>query len=174
MTPSVRAAPLLALLLTGCLDTGAGMQDLRDYIATVKTTAPGKKLDPLPTVEPYRPYRYSAQGLKDPFALAAFVQPVEPELPDNGIRPDPERPREELERYALGSLKMVGTVQRDGLWALIKAPDGIIHRITVGNYLGNDYGRVTAISERRIDLVEIVSEDGQRWDERDNFLSLTE
>ncbi len=173
MNPRHFSIPLV-LLLSSCLDTGADMQDLHDYIDTVKAAAPGKKLAPLPTVEAYRPYRYSAQGLKDPFALALFVQPVEPEIQETGISPDPERPREELERYTLGSLKMVGTVQRDGLWALIKAPDGIVHRITTGNYLGNDYGRVTAISERRIDLVEIVSEDGQRWEERDNFLSLTE
>lgn len=163
---------LTVVLFTG--STEPSVQDLRDFVATTKATLPGKKLDPLPTVEPYRPFNYSAQGLKDPFTLSEFAKQAKPPAVDNGIRPDPERPREPLEKYALGSLVMVGTIQKDDLWGLIKSPDGIIHRVKVGNYLGTDYGKITAVSKQRIDIKEIISTSESGWLERDNFLSLAE
>jgi type IV pilus assembly protein PilP len=167
-------------LMTGCGE--ANLQDLRQFVATTKESSPGKPLDPPPEVEPYRPFTYTAQGLKDPFVLSGFAQQLEeiafeerPELIDNGIHPDPDRTREELEKYALGSLKMVGTFQKDtNLWALIEAPDGIIHRIQKGNYLGSDHGKIINITEQRIDITEIVPENDSRWIERDAFLSLAD
>jgi type IV pilus assembly protein PilP len=158
--------------------------DLKKFVKTSKASSPQVKLEPPPQIEDYVPFTYTAQGLKDPFVPSSFAQQPEEELPtdiaapeviDSGIHPDPNRPREELEKYSLGSLKMVGTFNQDGgLWALIKAPDGIIHRVREGNYLGADRGRITAISEQRIDLKEIVREGDSRWMERDAFLSLAE
>lgn len=162
---------LTAVLLTGCAEPN--VQDLREFIATNKAAFPGKKLDPLPPVEPYQPFSYSAQGLKDPFTLSEFAKQAKPPEVDNGISPDPDRPREPLEKYALGSLVMVGNIQKDRLWGLIKDPDGIIHRVSVGNYLGTDYGRITTITEQRIEIKEIISSGEAGWLERDNFLSLT-
>jgi type IV pilus assembly protein PilP len=167
-------------LMTGC--GTADLQDLRQFVETTKESSQGKPLDPPPEVEPYRPFTYAAQGLKDPFVLSAFAQQPEevvfeeqPELIDNGIHPDPDRTREELEKYALGSLKMVGIFQKDhNLWALIEAPDGIIHRIQEGNYLGSNHGKVINITEQRIDLTEIVPENDSHWVERDAFLSLAD
>lgn len=169
------------VLLVGC--ARSDMQDLVQYVAAVKASSSGKKLEPLPEVEPYVPFEYTAEGLKDPFVPSAFVKEAEvAELAsiDSGIRPDPDRPREELEKYSLGSLRMVGTYikvdEPEGdLWALIKAPDGIIHRIRQGNYMGNNHGKISNINEQRIDLREIVpnSRTGG-WEERDAFLSLTE
>lgn len=171
-------AVTIAGLVAGCGE--ADLEDLRQFVATTKASSPGKKLEPPPDVEPYRPFTYTAQGLKDPFAPSAFAQrqvvvEEEPEAIDTGIRPDPNRPREELEKYALGSLKMVGTFRKAGeLWALVQAPDGIVHRVQKGNYMGTDYGRVVNITEQRIDLTEIVPEGESRWVERDAFLSLSE
>ena len=164
------------LLLSGCSDpnSAANLQQVREFVRSTDMSSSGRPLEPLPEIRPYQPHIYSAQGLKDPFALAEFAKQVEPKLVDTGIRPDQDRPREELERYSLGSLEMVGTVQRDGLWGLIKAPDGTIHRVREGNHLGTDHGEIVNITERGIKLREIVSEDGQRWVERDNFLSLSE
>lgn len=166
-------------LLAGCAD--ADLEDLQQFVAATKASATGSKLEPLPVIAPYSPFAYTAQGLKDPFALAEFVQqeflvdiPPETAQEDSGIRPDPARPREELEKYALGSLKMVGTLQKGGLWALIKAPDGIVHRVRSGNYLGINHGKIISITEKRIDLSEIVPDGDKRWTQRDAFLSLAE
>lgn len=171
----------VTLLLGGCMQQD--MEDLRQYVAATKASARGKPLDPLPTVEPYVPFEYTAEGEKDPFALSEFVKEAEAAqlaAIDNGIRPDPDRPREELEKYTLGSLQMVGTyrsiAQEDSeLWALIRAPDGIIHRIRKGNYMGTNHGRIENITDQRIDLREIVpNTQNGGWEERNAFLSLAE
>lgn len=170
------ALPLAVLLLAGC-GSEPDVRDLEQFVAATKAASPGKPLDPLPIVEPYHPFTYTAQGLKDPFAVSGFLQRAAAELAsmiDNGIHPDPNRPREELEKFALGSLKMVGTFDKEGRWALIKAPDGIVHRIQEGNHMGTDHGKIINITEQRIDLTEIVSEGDKGWVERDAFLSLAE
>jgi type IV pilus assembly protein PilP len=94
-----------------------------------------------------------------------------------GVRPDPNRVREELEKYSLGSLKMMGTMRVSGagdLWALILAPDGVVHRVQKNNYLGSNHGKIVGISEQRVDLKEIVADGPGRWQEREAFLSLTQ
>ena len=166
------------LTVTGCAEQT--MDDLRQYVAATKAAAPGRPLEPLPEVEEYVPFTYTAQGEKDPFAPSEFVQkPEAAELAaiDSGIRPDPSRPREELEKFALGSLKMVGTYRNaidDGIWALIKAPDGVVHRVQTGNYMGSDHGQIIGISDQRIDLNEIISDGSSGWKERESHLSLSE
>jgi len=166
---------VIILFIAGC--TEPNTQDLRQFVADTKANTRGEEIEPLPEIEPYQPATYTAQGLKDPFELAEFavVEPPieEPEVFDYGLRPDPNRPREELEKHSLGSLKMVGTIQRDGLWALIRDPDGVVHRVREDNYLGSNHGRIVAVTEQRIELIEIIPE-GSGWVERDNFLSLTD
>ena len=175
-----RAVPLYTAmaLLAGCGQ--ADIQDLQKFVADQKAAAPGMKLEPPPVIEPYQPFAYNAQGLKDPFIPSTFAQQQQtfveqPEVIDTGVRPDPNRIREELEKYTLPSLKMVGVIRKqDGnLWALIKAPDGIVYRVQKGNYMGIDHGKITAITEQRIELTEIIAE-GNHWIERDAFLALTE
>ena len=180
---SQRCALVLVVLfgwLPGCGQPE--LQDLHSFVAKTKETTPHTKLEAPPEVKAYQPFIYTAniQGIKDPFLPSAFTkQPVmviaQPEVLDTGVRPDPNRIREELEKYTLSSLKMLGTLRmQDGnLWALVKAPDGVVHRVKTGNYLGNDHGRITAITEQRIQLIEIVNE-SNHWIERDAFLSLAE
>ncbi|MCB1806986.1 MAG: pilus assembly protein PilP, partial [Candidatus Competibacteraceae bacterium] len=97
---------------------------------------------------------------------------------DTGIRPDLDRDKEELEKYSLGSLDMVGTFSdfdNEEIWALIKAPDGIVHRVRKGNYLGENFGEIFNISEDKIEILEIVPDpQAGGWKERDNFLSLAQ
>jgi type IV pilus assembly protein PilP len=86
--------------------------------------------------------------------------------------------REELEKYSLGSLKMMGTFRMGGsggeLWALILAPDNVVPRVQKINYLGTNHGKIIGITEQRIELKEIVPEGPGRWQEREAFLSLTQ
>ncbi|MFO1433749.1 MAG: pilus assembly protein PilP [Candidatus Competibacteraceae bacterium] len=158
------------------------MQDLQNFVAKAKETTPETKLEPLPEMKTYQPFIYTAstQGIKDPFVPSAFTQQPavfieQPEVIDTGVRPDPNRIREELEKYTLTTLKMMGTLRmQDGnLWALIKAPDGVVHRVKEGNYLGNNHGKITAITEQRIQLIEIVNQNNH-WIEHDTFLSIAE
>jgi type IV pilus assembly protein PilP len=163
------------------------MGDLRNFVETTKRTTPIRKPDPPPEIRPYEPFAYTAQGLKDPFVVSPFAQEEELTMTQDvamtpgsgykGVRPDPNRVREELEKYSLGSLKMMGTMRVSGaedLWALILAPDNVVHRVQKNNYLGNNHGKIINISEQRVDLKEIVPDGPGRWQEREAFLSLTQ
>ncbi|MFZ4790887.1 MAG: pilus assembly protein PilP [Candidatus Competibacteraceae bacterium] len=184
-------AALVVVLMAGL--AGCAQRDLIDlqqFIEDTKRTTPAKKLDPPPEIKPYTPFAYTAQGVKDPFLVAPFAQEEELEMtqegggarpanaaPYTGPKPDPNRVREELEKYSLGSLKMMGTVRMGGasdLWALILAPDNVVHRVQKNNYLGNNHGKIVGMTEQRVDLKELVPDGPGRWQERDAFLSLTQ
>lgn len=140
-----------ALLLGGC---GKGDSDLRAWIDEVKAR-PGAQIEPLPVMQKYVTFEYAAQALRDPFASG--VPEGNPESGEGGpVRP--VHPKEELERFPLDSLDMVGTIGvAQNMEALIKDPDGVVHRVHVGNYLGQNDGKIIGIAEDQIDLVEIVS-----------------
>ncbi|TVR58014.1 MAG: pilus assembly protein PilP [Candidatus Competibacteraceae bacterium] len=174
-------------VLAGCAQPN--LAEVREFVETTKRTTPVRRPEPPPEILPYTPFSYTAQGLKDPFVVAAFAQeeellggllvgiPTASDAEYTGPRPDPNRVREELEKYSLGSLKMMGTFRMgDGvdLWALILAPDGVVHRVQKNNYLGINHGRIAGITEQRVDVQEIVPDGPGRWQERDAFLSLTQ
>lgn len=172
----------IAISLWGCAERDT--RDLENYVNRIKAESPGKPLEPLPETEPYVPFEYRAQDLKDPFATSEWVKAAEirqlEEVLDNGISPDLDRPREELERYQLGALKMVGTFRNtqtedNTLWALVRAPDGIVHRVREGNFMGTNHGQIANITEERIDLNEIIRDEAtSAWRERDNYLTLAD
>ena len=184
------AGKWLAVTLVGLTAVGCAQRDVggvQQFVATTQKTTPVKKLDPPPEIKPYMPFAYTAQGIKDPFVLAPFAQEEELELPQelvaqspsySGPRPDPNRVREELEKYSLGSLKMMGTFRMGAgggeLWALVLAPDNVVHRVQKNNYLGTNHGKIIGITEQRVELKEIVPEGPGRWQEREAFLSLTQ
>lgn len=164
----------LALGLASC--GGNDMADLRAYVDEVRGR-PKTGIDPLPGFAPVDTYRFSPEGLRDPFQPAE--PPEEVELDDSGgdgIRPDINRPREDLESYSLDSLRMVGTVNANSVrWGLVKANDGTIHRVRVGNYVGRSYGKILRIMEDRIELMEIIPDTRPgKWRERPASLALSE
>ena len=123
------------------------------------------------------PFIFKADGLRDPF------RPLQKKDSENGldlsgvngIKPDTTRRKEELEAYSLDTLRMVGTVTNDkGLWGLIKAADGTVHRVQVGNHLGENYGKILRILDDRIELIEIVPDKPGTWREQPASLALSE
>lgn len=141
------AAAWLAALLGGC---GGGMEDLQQYVAQVKARK-NTRIEPIPQIKPYQPFVYAPGNRRDPF------EPTAPSNPTAGVRPDLKRNKEPLEEYPLDALKFVGVIDyQHTTYAMIKAPDGIIHRVTVGNYLGQNFGRITRITEAEVSLTEIV------------------
>ncbi|MEI2771980.1 MAG: pilus assembly protein PilP [Candidatus Competibacter sp.] len=181
---SVLLLGVAVVALAGC--ARQDLSDLQRFVEKTKRETPIKKPDPPPEAKPYTPFTYTAQGVKDPFLVAPFAQEEELEMTRevmarsggySGVRPDPNRVREELEKYSLGSLKMKGTFRVGGgneLWALVLAPDGVVHRVQKNNYLGTNHGKILNITEQRVDLKEIVPDGPGRWQERDAFLSLTQ
>ena len=89
--------------------------------------------------------------------------------------PDANRVPEFLEGFPLDSLRMVGTVyQGKDLWALIRIPDGAVHRVRAGNYLGKNHGKVTKVEEMRVALQELVENGFGGYKEQENAIALTD
>jgi len=161
---------VLALGLTAC---GGDMDDLDRYINKVKSE-PGGRIEPLPEITPYEVFAYIAddQGVRSPFV------PDTPQTSGSaagGTRPDPDRIREFLEDFPLDTLGMVGTLNiGETLYGLIQTSDGLIHRVVPGNYLGQNDGRITEISESEVTVVEIISDGIGGYIERDAAVGLTD
>ncbi|AFJ02927.1 Type IV pilus biogenesis protein PilP [Methylophaga frappieri] len=166
---------LLALLgavsLSGCQSE---KDDLDAYVKEVKQRSQAD-IPPIPVMQPYQKFEYAATELRDPFVPTVVDVPeaLVETGPDNGIAPDTNRRKEALEFFQLSELRFVGTLEQETLWALVRAPDSVIHKVRVGNYMGMNYGEVTAISESDIKLTEIVP-DGNGYKEREAALSVVE
>lgn len=160
----------LAFVLAGCSDEPH--RDLRDFVAKSETMPHGQ-IPPLPEVKPYEPFTYSAFDLTDPFKPRKIEPPKG--SGGGGIAPDLNRRREPLEAYPLEALRMVGTLaQNKQMYALIRAPDNTLFRVRSGNYAGQNFGRITEISEASIKLKEIVQDSGGNWEEKEQVLLLQE
>ncbi|MCK9538150.1 pilus assembly protein PilP [Dokdonella sp.] len=133
----------------------------------------GAPLEPLPVIRTFETFLYQDQDLRDPFGFSNDEQAEA--SGESGPRPDQNRPREPLETFPLDSLKMSGTIGLgDKVEGLVRDPDGVVHRVRVGDYLGQNYGRITAIEEDRIELVELVPSGTGGWMERPATLALGE
>jgi type IV pilus assembly protein PilP len=156
-----------ALILSGCT---RGTSDLRDWIAQEKAKK-GAPITPLPVIKTFETFKYDDQDKRDPFSPS--LAETEPGTSNSGPRPDANRAKEPLEMFSLDSLKMVGTVGAGASTeVLIKDPGGVIHRVHRGEYMGQNYGHVTAISDDHIDLVELVSNGSGGWMERPASIAL--
>lgn len=152
--PSVRwlLAAAVVLALTAC---SSNMSDLQAYIDQVKAR-PGGRIEPLPQIQPAPTFTYKAAGRRSPFAPDTSGQRISTN-PNAVKAPDTDRPREFLEQFPLDTLKMVGTLDSNGTtFGLVETKDGLIHRVQVGNHIGQNYGRITSINDSKISLVEIV------------------
>jgi len=165
-------------LLLAC--TGESATDLELYVEEVKSRQK-TNIEPLPEFEPYESFAYKASDLRDPFTEPTFSQPraATMQASGNGITPDFNRPTEPLEEFALDSLRMVGTLeQRDETWALINDTDGTIHRIQPGNFAGQNHGKISRITEYKVELTEIIPDgigrmaSGAGWNARLRFQSV--
>jgi len=147
---------MLVLLAAAGLSACSGDTDeLRAYIDEVKAR-PGGRIPPLPDIVPAPSYTYAANERRSPFVPDTPTVAVNSN-PDAVQGPDPNRPREFLEQFPLDTLRMVGTLQMAvGAFGLLQTSDGLVHRVSEGNHIGQNYGRITDISDAQIELVEII------------------
>lgn len=161
---------LAAAGLSGC---GRDMSDLEDYIAEVNAR-PGGRIEPLPVIRPYESFTYEAFDLRPPFTPD---EPMSQEQADRGggIRPDAQRAREFLEQFPLDTLTMVGTLTFEAdYYGLVQTKDTLVHRVRVGNYVGQNDGRIVAIDDEEIRVVEIIPDGIGGYMERSAAIGLGE
>ena len=162
----------VSAVIAGC--SSDDISDLEKYVAEVKAR-PKSPIEPLPEIKTIEPFIFVSENLRNTFVAIEKTKETDEAKVENGIRPDTARPREELESYELDSLRMVGTVdQNQMLWGLVKAVDGTIHRVKVGNHMGRNFGQIIRIKEDQIELLEIVPDSPGSWRERKAAFDLAE
>jgi type IV pilus assembly protein PilP len=169
-------------ILSGCVSKD--ISDIENQVADIMAR-PGGRIQPLPEIKPYEAYAYQSgmQNAANPFKLFYVVKApaiADESAEDNGLTEEMEREiknrnREELEQFELDSLRMVGTIDdENNNWGIVLDPNGVVHRVQVGNYLGANIGKIINIYEDKIDLREIVQDSNGRWEEREAALALLE
>ncbi len=167
-TRLVHFGALACSVLVGLAACSSADDELSRFIDDTKKEA-GGRVEPLPEVKPYETFVYSATDVRSPFT---------PSTPGSGagmagLRPDSKRNREFLEQFPLDTLKMVGTLRlADRMYGLVQTKDGLVHRVSSGNYLGQADGKITDINSSKITLTEIVPDGLGGYMERPAALGL--
>lgn len=176
MSAPTRLAGILAAAMLAVSCGGEEHGDLKQELASLTKDLRGR-VDPLPQVRPYEPVPYTAEGQIDPFrperievAAARGAASASTAL----IEEQKKRPPEPLEAFPLESIQMLGTItQNKETFALVKAGPNL-YRVRKGNYMGQNFGVITAIDEAQINLKELVQDSSGDWVERASSLQLVE
>lgn len=166
LKPIILSASLLSI--SAC---SHDVSDLQSFIAQQKSAHVGS-VKPIPQFKPYESFSYTAAELRDPFVSMMDLEKDEG-TKTSLLNPDSTRPRQPLEVFPLDTLSMVGILEQStDLWGLIKDPQNIVHRVQVGQYMGQSEGRIIEINESAIYLVEIVPDGIGGYIERDASIAI--
>lgn len=164
---------LLGLLfLSGC----SQKENIEEVIEEINATPPGP-ITPLPPVVYYEPYTFDPTDIRDPFIPLrnVLLADVEVRRPTSDLQPDLTRRREVLEQYPLEALTLVGNITKDRtISALVRVPEGTIYPVRLGNYLGQNFGRIVQITEAKVLIKEIVPDNFGGWMEKDAEMLLSQ
>ena len=147
------------------------IDELKTFVRDSEKGLP-RRIDPLPPVKPFEPFTYEGFDLPDPFKPRKLTPPKEGG--GGGLAPDLNRRKEPLEAFPLEQLKMVGTLSMNNeMYAIVRA-DKTLYRVKKGNYMGQNFGLITQVTEGEIKLKEIVQDSAGDWAERQSVLPLLE
>ena len=159
---------LLCLPLAAC-----GSQDdddLRAWMEQVKNEAHAVPAA-LPRFPAIQPVVYDPSNLTDPFDIRK-IDSLKQGQSASELQPDAHRSREPLESYPLDSLRMVGSLRRQGQALAVIAADKTLYQVRKGDHLGQDQGKVVGIGDDVIDIEELVQESAGAWTRRRVQLSI--
>ncbi|MEE4192218.1 MAG: pilus assembly protein PilP [Halieaceae bacterium] len=160
----------LVVGLAGCASDE--FTDLDEFMDE-KRSRPGGVIPPIPAFKAYKAFAYSATSLRSPFDRPIEIREISQLQSVSTVEPDETRPREFLEQFTFDSLAMVGTLSRAGIdWCLIRDPDGGVHRVRVGNFLGRNHGKIVEMTDTYLAVIEIVSDGSDGWVERPRTIKL--
>ena len=163
---------LLGALLAGC---GGEQEELQEWMEQQRREAK-PNVEPLSAPKKFTPQAYVALTGVEPFSTQKLTVALKQETrqPNSLLAAEINRRKEPLEAYPLDSMTMVGSVVKAGRpYALLKV-DNLLYQVKSGDYLGQNYGRITKISETDVALREIVQDAAGEWIERPGALQLQE
>ena len=176
MSMRLLAAMALLLLLAAC---GAEeheelQQWMKDQRSQIKP-----QVQPIPEPKKYTPQPYTQEAAVDPFNPQKLAQALKRESTQSSasaalITPELNRRKEPLEAYPLDSMAMVGSLVKQGQPVALVKVDNLLYQVRPGNYLGQNYGRITKVGETEIELRELVQDATGEWIERKATLQLQE
>lgn len=174
---SIPAAIVLAAagLVTGC--GWSSQTELQQWMTEVRANMK-PNVQPVPAPKEFTPQAYDSKAMVDPFdgqkILMAVARQQQARASASAIKPDLERRRETLEGFPLDQVRMVGMMRQSGSNVALLESNGTTHMVRVGNYVGQNFGLITRISETEVQLKEIVQDAAGEWVERPARLELQE
>lgn len=170
------SAAVVCLVLTAC--SSSGQEELQQWM-TEQRNLTRPKVEPLPEPTKFSPQAYTQEGAVEPFSPQKLTQALNRDsnraTANAGlIAPELSRRKEPLEAMPLDAVAMVGSLIKQGQPVALVRVDNLLYQVRVGNHLGQNYGRITKISETEVALREIVQDAAGEWLERTATLQLQE
>ena len=166
----------VAIVLAGC---GTSEHDeLQQWMAQQRAqTRP--KVEPIPEPKKFTPQAYTQENAFDPFSNQKLTQALKRETTQSTssaalLAPELARRKEPLEGYPLDTVVMVGSLVKKGQPVALVRVDKLLYQVRPGNYLGQNYGKITKVGETEVVLREIVQDAAGEWIERNATLQLQE
>ena len=167
------AAVLVAMgALAAC---GGDQQELQEWMEQQRREVK-PNVKPLNAPKKFDPERYAMASAVEPFSIQKLTVALKQEArqPNSLLAAELNRRKEPLEAYPLDSMSMVGSMNKKGApYALLKV-DSLLYQVKSGDYIGQNYGKITKITETDISLREIVQDAAGEWIERNSALQLQE
>ena len=163
-----------SLLLTGCL--GSKDTELQQWMVEQKGNTPAK-IAPITAPKKFVPQAYTQQAAMEPFNNQKLLQALRKDSSQSAanlalISPELARRKEALESFPLDAVSMVGTLNKKNTPVALLRVDKLLYQAKVGNYVGQNYGRITKITDSEIALREIAQDASGEWIERKVNLQL--
>jgi type IV pilus assembly protein PilP len=138
------------------------------------------QVQPIPEPKKFTPQSYTQEQQLEPFSNQKLAQALKRETQQAGtasaalLAPELNRRKEPLEAYPLDSMSMVGSLLKQGQPVALIKVDNLLYQVKPGNYLGQNYGRITKVAENEVVLRELVQDAAGEWVERVASLQLQE
>jgi type IV pilus assembly protein PilP len=158
--------------LAGC--SGDDQTELKAWMKQQRDKTPATIVPVTPPL-PFVPAPYTQSLASDPFdelKLKNVLAKLKVVANTGAPKPDIGRKREALEAFPLDNMKMTGFVLKQGRPSALVAASGVLYTIVVGQHIGPDFGKVTAVSEQEITIKELVQDASGVWTERISKLPL--
>jgi type IV pilus assembly protein PilP len=160
--------------LVGC---DAPKDDLDQWMKETRAAVPPAK-NTVEAPKKLEPFTYDNKSLVDPFSTAKLTQAIDKaakaKANSGGLAPDTKRAREVLESFPLESIKMVGQIADSKVTTALLQVDTLVYQAKVGNYAGQNFGKIMKISDSEVTIKELVQDATGDWIERETSLRIRE